>query len=70
MMLEELTATLSAVPACRKAGGLRMQRSLKTIASRKQTVANRRHSLQHLRELYALDPAVPLFRVLASVVGD
>ena len=30
----------------------------------KQTAATRRHSLQRLRELYALDPRVPLFRVL------
>lgn len=30
----------------------------------KQTVATRRHSLQHLRELYGLDPGVPIFRIL------
>ncbi len=30
----------------------------------KQTAATRRHSLQRLRELYALDPRLPIFRVL------
>ena len=29
----------------------------------KKTIATRRHSLQHLRELYSLDPAVPIFRI-------
>ena len=33
----------------------------------KKTLANRRISLQHLRELYALDPRVSLFRVLREL---
>lgn len=33
----------------------------------KRTLANRRISLQHLRELYALDPRVALFRVLRQL---
>ena len=33
----------------------------------KRTLANRRISLQHLRELYALDPRVSLFRVLRDL---
>ena len=35
----------------------------------KRTVANRNISLQHLRELYALDPNVTLFRVLRELWG-
>lgn len=63
MMLEELTATLSAVPACRKTTDY-ASAIVEDNCLSKQTVANRRHSLQHLRELYALDPSVPLFRIL------
>lgn len=63
MMLEELSATLSAVPACRKMTDYAAA-IIEDNCLSKQTVANRRHSLQHLRELYALDPAVPLFRIL------
>ena len=63
MMLEELTATLSAVPACRKMADYAAA-IIEDNCLSKQTVANRRHSLQHLRELYALDPSVPLFRIL------
>ncbi len=39
----------------------------------KKTASNRKISLQHLRELYALDPRVPLFRILRklwSLYGD
>lgn len=35
----------------------------------KRTVANRKISLQHLRELYSLDPRVVLFRVLRELWG-
>lgn len=63
MMLEELTAALSAVPACRKTTEY-ASAIIEDNCLSKQTVANRRHSLQHLRELYALDPSVPLFRIL------
>ncbi len=35
----------------------------------KRTVANRKISLQHLRELYALDPRVVLFRALRELWG-
>src|ERR1700732_4466693 len=63
MMLEELTATLSAVPARRNATEY-ASAIIEDNCLSKQTVANRRHSLQHLRELYALDPSVPLFRIL------
>ena len=33
----------------------------------KRTASNRKISLQHLRELYALDPRVPLFRILRKL---
>ncbi|MBV8810851.1 MAG: hypothetical protein JO033_19455 [Acidobacteriaceae bacterium] len=63
MMLTELTALLAAVPANGKA-----QEYASSVIEEnclgKQTAANRRHSLQHLRELYALDPTVSLFRIL------
>jgi len=35
----------------------------------KPTIASRRHTLQRLSELYALDQAVPLFRVLRRLWG-
>ena len=36
----------------------------------KQTIATRRHSLQHLRELYSLDPTVPIFRIFRRLWAD
>lgn len=33
----------------------------------KQTFSNRKLSLQRLSELYALDPAVPLFRIMRNL---
>ena len=65
-MLPELTAVLAQVPVNGKpedyAAAIVEENCLG-----KQTAATRRHSLQHLRELYALDMSVPLFRVLRRV---
>ena len=36
----------------------------------KKTMANRKHSLQKLRELYGLDPAIPLFRIMRRLWGQ
>jgi hypothetical protein len=66
MMLEELTALLSAAsPNSRREDYAAAVVEDNCLA--KQTAATRKHSLQHLRELYGLDPRVPLFRVLARL---
>ncbi len=66
MMLEELTAVLSAT-----AQNSRPEDYAAAVVDEnclgKQTAATRKHSLQHLRELYGLDPTIPLFRVLARL---
>ncbi|MCL4851246.1 MAG: hypothetical protein KJZ78_07655 [Bryobacteraceae bacterium] len=66
MMLEELTAVLSATsPNSRPEDYAAAVVEDNCLA--KQTAATRKHSLQHLRELYGLDPSIPLFRVLARL---
>lgn len=62
-MLEELDATLASVPPSADPSEY-VTAIIDGNCLGKQTAVNRRHSLQHLRELYALDPAVPMFRVL------
>lgn len=66
MMLEEINSLLLAMPP-----GAKPEDYASAVIGEnclgKQTIANRRHSLQHLRELYGLDGAVPLFRVLARL---
>lgn len=63
MMFAELSALLAAVP-----GGGRLSEYQVAIVEGnclgKRTVATRRLSFQRLHELYALDAAVPLFRIL------
>lgn len=63
IMLEELAATFTAVPI-----DSRLPAYAEAIVEEnclgKQTVSTRRLTLQRLRELYALDPAVPIFRIL------
>jgi hypothetical protein len=66
MMLDELSAVLAAVPASAKSEEY-ASAIIEDNCLGKQTIANRRHSLQHLRELYGLDPSIPLFRVLARL---
>ena len=66
MMLTELTAVLGAVPqeGTRKDYG---DAVVDGNCLRKATTATRRLSLQRLCELYALDPEVPIFRVLRQL---
>jgi len=66
MMLDELASTFSSLPLSAKVAEY-CSAIIEDNCLGKQTVATRRHSLQHLRELYALDPAVPLFRVLGRL---
>jgi hypothetical protein len=66
MMLDDLTAILAAVPATATVADY-SSAIIEGNCLSKQTVATRRHSFQHLRELYALDPQVPLFRVLGHL---
>lgn len=63
IMLDELSAVLAAVPLNGKPHGYRAA-IVEENCLGKQTVSTRRLTLQRLRELYALDPAVPLFRIL------
>jgi hypothetical protein len=66
MMLEELTAVLSAAPPNSRPDAYAAA-VVEDNCLAKQTAATRKHSLQHLRELYGLDPAIPLFRVLVRL---
>ena len=63
MMLAELTSVLNAVPSegCRKDY---VDAVVEGNCLRKPTTSTRRLSLQRLSELYALDPEIPIFRVL------
>jgi hypothetical protein len=62
IMTQELGSTLAVVP-----GGARPDAYVVAVIHNnclaKQTVATRRLTLQRLRELYALDPAIPIFRI-------
>ena len=63
MMLEELAAVLAAVPPA----GKRADYTEAIVGSNclaKPTTSTRRLTSQRLSELYALDPEVPIFRVL------
>lgn len=66
MMLDELSAVLSAVPANSQPESYALA-VIEDNCLSKPTVATRRHSLQHLRELYGLDRSIPLFRVLTRL---
>jgi hypothetical protein len=66
MMFEDLAAVLNAVPP----QGTRSDYADAVIEGnclRKPTTSTRRLSLQRLCELYALDPDVPIFRVLRQL---
>lgn len=66
MMLDELNSVLLSVPPEAKPQDY-ASAIIEENCLGKQTIANRRHSLQHLRELYGLDGTLPLFRVLARL---
>lgn len=63
IMLNELRAVLAAVPLNGKPDEYRAA-IVEENCLGKQTVSTRRLTLQRLRELYALDPTVPVFRIL------
>jgi hypothetical protein len=63
IMLEELTATFAAVALNGKSADYATA-VVEENCLGKQTVSTRRLTLQRLRELYALDPSVPAFRIL------
>ncbi len=63
IMLEELSAVLGTVPMNGKPSEY-VAAIVEENCLGKQTVSTRRLTLQRLRELYALDPAVPVFRIL------
>jgi hypothetical protein len=66
IMIEELTVLLAAVP-----GEVERERYARAVLEEnclgKRTTATRRLTLQRLRELYALDTDVPLFRILLQL---
>ena len=63
IMLAELRELLDALPGDAD-GADYAEAILAENALGKPTAASRRHSRQHLRELYGCDPRLPLFRVL------
>ena len=63
IMLDELAGTFTAVPLTGRPPAYAAA-IVEENCLRKQTVSTRRLTLQRLRELYALDPAVPVFRIL------
>ena len=63
LMLAELRELLGSLPASAKAADYRIAIVNENLLS-KRTQATRKLSYQRLSELYALDPAVPIFRTL------
>lgn len=63
IMLGELSATFAAVPLNAKSSDYSAA-VVDENCLRKQTVSTRRLTFQRLRELYALDPAVTIFRIV------
>lgn len=66
MMLEELGAVLAVVPLGSDVADYRAA-ILQHNALGKTTDSTRQKSLRHLRELYALDEAIPIFAVLRKL---
>lgn len=66
MMLAELTAVLGAVPRGSHISDYREAILHRNVLS-KTTDSTRQKSLRHLRELYALDEAVPIFGLLRKL---
>ena len=63
IMMADLTGALAAVPASGKSDTYKTAIVYDNCLG-KETVSTRRLTLQRLRELYALDPFVPIFRIL------
>ena len=63
IMLAELGELLATIPAD-AASAAYSEAVLDGNALGKATAASRRHSRQHLREMYGCDPRLPIFRVL------
>lgn len=63
IMFEELSHLLGSVPASSTRADYAQAIIDENVADKK-TVATRRHTIQHLSELYGLDPSLVLFRVL------
>ena len=66
MMLSELEAVLAAVPAGSGSADYRAAILGRNVLA-KTTDSTRKKSLRHLRELYALDEAVPIFGLLRKL---
>ncbi len=66
MMLAELDSLLVAVPLGSSASAYRDAILLRNVLA-KETESTRQKSLRHLRELYALDEAVPIFALLRKL---
>jgi hypothetical protein len=62
MMFDELAAILSDLPATAEPASF-AEAVIDSNRLAKQTTATRRATLRHLRELYALDTLVPLYRI-------
>lgn len=63
MMLDEFVMLLESVPPTGTADDY-SEAAVERNATDKKTSSTRRNTIQRLRELYSLDPTVPLFRVL------
>ena len=68
MMLKELDAILAAVPVGSNTDDYR-EAILQRNVLGKTTDSTRQKSLRHLRELYALDEAKPIFKLLRKLHG-
>jgi hypothetical protein len=68
MMLDEITRLLIAVPIDADATAYRAAVIEQNVLS-KATESTRQRTYRHLRELYGLDPSVPLFSLLRHLVA-
>ncbi len=63
IMLDELATVLAVMPGDAQTSSY-VDAIIEENCLAKQTVSTRRLSLQRLRELYGLDPGIPIFRIL------
>lgn len=63
IMLSDLSTLLHAVPSSAPAEQYRLAVLEQNVLG-KRTLANRRHTIQALQDLYGLSPRLPLFRIL------